>query len=106
MSATIEAPETFVGKPLRRREDPKLMTGEGNFLDDVRLPGMAYATVLRSPVAHAKIRGIDTRRAQIMPGVLGVFTGEDLADVIRQHPASPCTRRSPPGGRPRRGGRC
>ena len=57
------------------------MTGEGNFLDDVKLPGMAHAAVLRSPVAHARIRGIDTTGAKGMPGVIGVFTGEDLADV-------------------------
>ncbi len=81
MAATIEAPEKLVGKPLRRREDPKLMTGDGNFLDDIRLPGMAYAAILRSPVAHAKIRGIDTSRARALPGVIGVFTGEDLADI-------------------------
>ncbi|MCL4208003.1 MAG: xanthine dehydrogenase family protein molybdopterin-binding subunit, partial [Pirellulaceae bacterium] len=81
MAATVEITENFVGKPLRRREDPKLMTGDGNFLDDVRLPGMSYAAVLRSPVAHGKIRGIDTSRAKKMPGVIGVFTGEDLADV-------------------------
>jgi carbon-monoxide dehydrogenase large subunit len=71
----------MVGKAIRRREDPKLMTGDGNFLDDVRLPGMAYAAILRSPVAHAKIKSIDTSRARAMPGVIGVFTGEDLADV-------------------------
>jgi aerobic carbon-monoxide dehydrogenase large subunit len=81
MAATVEAPERLVGKPIRRREDPRLITGDGNFLDDVKLPGMAYAAVLRSPVAHARIRGIDTSRAKAMPGVIGVFTGEDLADV-------------------------
>src|SRR5918998_223868 len=81
MAATIEAPEKLVGKPIRRREDPKLMTGSGNFLDDIRLPGMSYAAVLRSPVAHARIRGIDTSSAKTMPGVIGVFTGEDLAEV-------------------------
>ncbi|HLL49625.1 MAG TPA: molybdopterin cofactor-binding domain-containing protein [Thermomicrobiales bacterium] len=81
MAATTEAPEKLVGKPIRRREDPKLMTGDGNFLDDIRLQGMAHAAILRSPVAHAKIRSIDTSRAKSMPGVLGVFTGEDLADV-------------------------
>ena len=81
MAATIEAPEKLVGKAVRRREDPKLMTGDGNFLDDIRLPGMAYAAVLRSPVAHARIRSIDTSRAKAMPGVIAVFTGEDLADV-------------------------
>jgi carbon-monoxide dehydrogenase large subunit len=81
MTAIIEAPGKFVGKPLRRREDPKLMTGAGSFLDDLRLPGMAYAAVLRSPIAHGKIRNIDTSRARAMPGVIGVYTGEDLADV-------------------------
>jgi aerobic carbon-monoxide dehydrogenase large subunit len=81
MAATIEAPEKLVGKPIRRREDPKLMTGDGHFLDDIKLPGLAHAAVLRSPVAHAKIRSIDTSRATMMPGVIGVFTGEDLADV-------------------------
>src|SRR5688572_9928427 len=81
MAATIEAPEKLVGKPIRRREDPKLMTGGGNFLDDIRLPGMSYAAVLRSPVAHARIRGIDAGKARGMPGVIGVFTGEDLKDV-------------------------
>src|SRR3954454_19800185 len=81
MAATIEAPDKLVDKPIRRREDPKLMTGAGNFLDDIRLPGMAYAAVFRSPVAHARIRGIDTTRAQAMPGVVAVFTGEDLKDV-------------------------
>src|ERR687893_765859 len=81
MAATIEAPEKLVGKPIRRREDPKLMTGGGNFLDDIRLPGMSHAAILRSPVAHARIRDIDTSRAKSMPGVIGVFTGEDLAEV-------------------------
>ena len=81
MAATIEAPEKLVGKPIRRREDPKLMTGGGNFLDDIRLPGMSYAAVLRSPVAHAKIRSINTSQAKSMPGVIAVFTGEDLAEV-------------------------
>jgi carbon-monoxide dehydrogenase large subunit len=57
------------------------MTGSGRFLDDIKLPGMSYAAVLRSPVAHANIRSIDTSRAKAMPGVVGVFTGEDMADV-------------------------
>ena len=81
MTATVEAPQKYVGQPLRRREDPKLMTGSGRFLDDIKLPGMSYAAVLRSPVAHANIVSIDTSRARAMPGVIGVFTGEDMADV-------------------------
>ena len=82
MTATVEAPQKYVGQPLRRREDPKLMTGAGRFLDDIKLPGMTYAAVLRSPVAHANIRSIDTSRAKAMPGVVGVFTGEDLAEAV------------------------
>ena len=81
MTATVETPQKYVGQPLRRREDPKLMTGSGRFLDDIKLPGMGYAAVLRSPVAHATIRSIDTSKAKSMPGVVEVFTGEDMAEV-------------------------
>ena len=118
MAATIEAPEKLVGKPIRRREDPKLMTGDGNFLDDIRLPGMAYAAILRSPVAHGRIKSIDTSRARSMPGVIGVFTGEDLAEVnplpcawqaagVDNNVATPRIagpRRGAPGRRPGGGG--
>src|SRR3712207_787102 len=81
MVAQIEAPEKLVGQPLKRREDPRLITGAGNFLDDVRLPGMAHAAVLRSPYAHARIVSIDTSRAKRMPGVIGVYTGEDTQEL-------------------------
>ncbi|MDQ3778985.1 MAG: xanthine dehydrogenase family protein molybdopterin-binding subunit, partial [Chloroflexota bacterium] len=81
MTVTIEAPEKLVGKPLKRREDPRLITGAGHFLDDIRLPGLAHVAVLRSPYAHARIRGIDVAAAAARPGVIGVFTGEDLKDL-------------------------
>ena len=81
MAATIEAPEKLVGQPIKRREDPRLISGAGQFLDDVKLPGLTYAAILRSPVAHARIASIDTSRAAAMAGVIGVFTGEDLKDV-------------------------
>jgi aerobic carbon-monoxide dehydrogenase large subunit len=81
MVATTEAPEKIVGKPIKRREDPRLITGAGSFLDDVKLPGMTYAAVVRSPYGHAKITSIDSSRASKMPGVLGVFTGEDLEEL-------------------------
>lgn len=71
----------MVGQPLKRREDPRLISGLGRFLDDVKLPGMAHAAILRSPVGHARIVSIDTSRAKAMPGVIGVFTGEDLKDI-------------------------
>lgn len=81
MAEAVQVTERFIGRPLRRREDPRLMTGEGSFLDDVRLPGMSYAAVLRSPLAHAAIKSIDVSRARTMPGVIAVFTGADLADI-------------------------
>src|SRR5689334_2175469 len=88
MTATVDAPERLVGKAIKRREDPRLITGAGSFLDDVKLPGMAHAAVLRSPYAHARIRGIDVSRAREMPGVLGVFTGEDVKGDIQPLPCA------------------
>ncbi|MEA2524157.1 MAG: aerobic carbon-monoxide dehydrogenase large subunit [Thermomicrobiales bacterium] len=81
MVATAEAPQKMVGQAIKRREDPRLITGAGNYLDDVRLPGLSYAALVRSPHAHAKIKGIDTSAAAGMPGVLGVFTGDDFMDL-------------------------
>ncbi len=69
-----------LGAPIKRKEDPRFITGEGNYVDDIKLPGMAYAAVLRSPYAHANIRSIDTSRARTMPGVVGVYTGADFMD--------------------------
>jgi len=68
-----------IGQPVSRFEDPRLLRGEGRFIEDVNLPGQAYMYVLRSPHAHARIRSIDTSAAKSMPGVIAVFTGEDLA---------------------------
>ena len=69
------------GKAIKRREDPRLITGAGSYLDDIKLPGLTHAALLRSPHAHARIRSIDTSSAKALPGVVGVFTGEDFADV-------------------------
>jgi carbon-monoxide dehydrogenase large subunit len=81
MVAAQEAPTKLVGQPIKRREDPRLITGAGNFLDDVKLTGLCHAAVVRSPYAHARIVGIDAEAARRMPGVVAVFTGEDLAEV-------------------------
>src|SRR4051794_33381021 len=81
MVATAEAPQKMVGQAIKRREDPRLITGAGNYLDDVKLPGLTNAALVRSPHAHAKINGIDTGKAKGMPGVLGVFTGDDFMDL-------------------------
>jgi carbon-monoxide dehydrogenase large subunit len=68
-----------IGQSVRRREDPRLIQGLGRYADDVNLPRQAYGVVVRSPHAHAKIRGIDTTAARAARGVLAVLTGADLA---------------------------
>ena len=68
-----------VGQPVPRTEDPMLVRGKGRYTDDVSLPGQAYAVMVRSTHAHGIIRNIDTAAARAMPGVLGVYTGADLA---------------------------
>jgi carbon-monoxide dehydrogenase large subunit len=68
-----------VGQALRRVEDQRLLIGEGRYCDDVTLPGQAVAVLLRSPHAHAELGAIDTAEARAAPGVLGVFTAQDLA---------------------------
>src|SRR5215475_8392411 len=68
-----------VGQPVRRKEDDTLLRGKGKYTDDFSLPGQAYAWIVRSSHAHGVIKGIDTKAARTMPGVLGVWTGTDLA---------------------------
>jgi carbon-monoxide dehydrogenase large subunit len=76
----------FFGKPVRRNEDPRLLTGRGLFVDDVHLPGMVHAAFLRSPYAHARILDIDAVEARRRPGVLAVYTAADLGDYWRAGP--------------------
>ena len=68
----------IIGSTVKRREDPRLITGAGKFTDNMVLPRMTFMAILRSPHAHAKIIKIDTNRAKQHPGVLAIFTGEDL----------------------------
>jgi aerobic carbon-monoxide dehydrogenase large subunit len=70
-----------VGQPVRRKEDDTLVRGNGKYTDDFSLPGQLYAWIVRSSHAHGVIRGIDTAAAKAMPGVLGVWTGADLASA-------------------------
>ncbi|MCI0554081.1 MAG: xanthine dehydrogenase family protein molybdopterin-binding subunit, partial [Anaerolineae bacterium] len=77
--------KTF-GVAIKRKEDPRLITGEAKYLDDVQLTGMVYAAILRSPYAHAKIKRINTKKAEKHPGVIAAYTGEDFKDL----PALPC----------------
>jgi aerobic carbon-monoxide dehydrogenase large subunit len=69
----------FIGKPMPRKEDARLITGKGRFTDDFNLDGQTYAVMVRSPYPHARIVAIDVAAAKTMPGVLGVFTGADCA---------------------------
>ncbi len=73
--------ERLFGKSIKRREDPRFITGRGNYVDDLKLPGMTYAAFVRSPHAHARIRRIDTASAKAQPGVVAVFTGSDMKGV-------------------------
>jgi carbon-monoxide dehydrogenase large subunit len=83
-------PFRFIGQPLPRNEDARLLTGRGQFTDDFNFPGQTYATMVRSPHAHARIVGIDSSAARTMPGVLGVFTGADcIADNLGAIPHDP-----------------
>jgi carbon-monoxide dehydrogenase large subunit len=88
---TSDAPEyRFIGKPMPRKEDERLITGKGRFSDDFAYEGQTYAAMVRSPYPHARILGIDGSRAKAMPGVLGVFTGADcLADRLGPIPHDP-----------------
>jgi carbon-monoxide dehydrogenase large subunit len=79
-----------IGKPLPRKEDDRLLRGEGRYADDLHLPGMAYASLVRSAHAHARIRSIDASQALALPGVLAVLTGADAArDGLKPIPFRP-----------------
>jgi len=67
-----------IGQPVKRKEDAKLLRGQGRYTDDVDLPGQAYAFILRSTQAHGRIKSINTEAAKTMKGVLGVYTGADV----------------------------
>ena len=88
-SRTHAAPDG-IGKPVRRKEDPRLLTGAGRFGDDVNLPGQAHAAFVRSPHPHARIGAIDATAALGVPDVLAVLTGADAAaDGLRPIPHRP-----------------
>ncbi|MEK7674916.1 MAG: xanthine dehydrogenase family protein molybdopterin-binding subunit [Verrucomicrobiota bacterium] len=82
----------YFGQSLKRVEDPRLIKGIGTYVDDVKLPGLLHAVLLRSPYAHARILSIQTEAAKALPGVIGVFTG---ADVNAQCGLIPCASSMP-----------
>ena len=78
--------QTYIGAPIRRGEDIRFLTGKATFIDDVKLPGMLYATVLRSPHAHARIKAVDVSEALKLTGVVGVLTFADLPAGVKPIP--------------------
>ena len=71
----------LLGQAIKRKEDPRLITGLGKFVDDVKLPGLTYACILRSPYASAKIKRIDISKAEALPGVICTLTGSEVAKL-------------------------
>src|SRR5262249_52379279 len=76
------------GAKIKRREDPRLITGRATYTDDLQPAGLAYAHIVRSPHAHARIKRIDVEAARRHPGVVGVFTGNDLQGKINPIPTA------------------
>ena len=67
------------GSSIKRREDPRMITGRGLYTDDVKLAGQTHAVFVRSPHAHARVKRVDVSAAKRVPGVVAAFTGKDLA---------------------------
>src|SRR5580700_4514347 len=81
MATTITKTETLVGKRIRRREDPRLITGTATYVDDIQMPGLHHACIVRSPHGAAKIKSTNLKPALEFPGVAAVFTGKDTEKV-------------------------
>jgi CO/xanthine dehydrogenase Mo-binding subunit len=75
-----------VGHPIRRNEDPRLLRGRGEYISDLRVPGMLTAAVVRSSHAHARLLGVDSSAARALPGVVAVYTVSDLGRAQRPIP--------------------
>ena len=80
--------ERLFGASIKRREDPRLITGKGLFVDDVRLPGTTHAAFVRSPHAHARVLGVEVASARAMEGVVAVYTARDLPECAKPIPPS------------------
>ena len=88
MATTVAKPARVFGSAIRRREDPRLLTGAAKYTADITLPGQLYAAILRSPHGHARIRRIDTSAAKAAPGVVAAFTGADTEGVLQSIPCA------------------
>src|ERR687886_2415742 len=105
---TEKAGRKWVGKSIRRVEDPRFLTGRGGYVDDIVLPGMLHAAFLRSPYPHARIKSIDAEEARRLPGVVAVVTGAEAAELCDPMPdfgPAPAEHewRWPGGGKGRKG---
>ena len=83
---TTATPSAAFGASIKRREDPRLITGRGTYVDDIKMVGMLNIVLVRSPYAHANITSIDTSAASAADGVVAVYTGEDLAEQLGSLP--------------------
>jgi len=88
MATTVAAPARVFGSGIKRREDPRLLTGTAKYTADINLPGQTYAAILRSPHGHARIRKIDTAPAKTASGVVAVFTGADTEGMLGTIPCA------------------
>jgi carbon-monoxide dehydrogenase large subunit len=81
---TAIAAQRYVGSSVKRSEDPRILTGAGRYVDDIKLPGMLHAAFVRSPLAHARLLNVDVSAAAALPGVVAVLTGADLDAVTNR----------------------
>src|SRR5262249_3660945 len=81
MAMTAPLPK-LMGQPVKRREDPRLITGTSQYVDDIHLAGLRHPASVRSPHAHAKVNGIDPAEALKVPGVVAIVTAADVNDVV------------------------
>src|ERR1700737_2732920 len=89
---TMRIATRYLGKPLKRKEDPRLIQGLAHYVDDIVLPGLLHVAFLRSPYAHARIRSVDVSKAQVAPGVVQVLTGAAVRGSVG---AVPCAAQIP-----------
>src|SRR6201990_2735593 len=85
VKVTTPAKVCGMGHRMKRKEDPRFLQGKGRYVDDVKLPGMLYMSIVRSPYAHAKIVKIDSSEALKVPGVVAVITGQDRKAAATRH---------------------
>jgi len=90
--------DNYVGKRVKRTEDPRLIKGLAHYVDDISLPGTLHVAFVRSIYAHAKINSIDTSAALALPGVIAVYTGKDVSHKIGAVPCASALHLSLPIG--------